>query len=126
MSHANRHLDLIDCSQQVFFEDIVSGVVAAATVTQQQDRLGLRIGRLSIALPPQAKTVTGEFACVVTETQVNVAEVPFEVKQAMRNDQPAGGTGKVMVEGRYDASGVQFPFPAEVAQMLFFLGVHAD
>ena len=94
MRHANRNLDLVDQALQILLENIMSHVVAAASVAQQQDRLCPRVGGLSIAPPPQQNTVASEFARVVAEAQGDMAEVAFAIVQTVRNDQSSAALGK--------------------------------
>ena len=66
VGHANRDAEPIDQPLQVFLEDVMSRVVAASAVAQEQNRLGPGVGPDAVSSPPQLEAVARELAGVVT------------------------------------------------------------
>ena len=104
--HSNRHADRVHEVLQVFFEQMMPAVVAAATIAQQQDRRRARVGTKPVPSPPQLETVARELARVVAEAERDVADIALQIVQAVRNDFALGEAGKVVVENGVGSIGV--------------------
>ena len=84
---------------EVALEEVLARVVAAAPVTQDQDRSRLRVVELPLVVPPIAEAITGKFAGILANAEVEITRVPAKVVDRVRNDDAVGKTGKIMVIG---------------------------
>src|SRR5215210_1020673 len=96
--HTNLDPDPIDQPLQVLLEQVLAGTVAAATVTQQQDRGCPWVHRTSPTLPPPLDAVTGELAGVVAGAQVHMPIVVLDIVQPVGDHHARSSTGEVMIE----------------------------
>ena len=120
MGDTDRNLDPVDEALQVFFEDIVPGVVAPSAIAQQQNRLRVGVGVLAVPLPPQLQAVAGQFAGVMAEAERDVAEIPFEVIQAVRDHHARSTSQEIMVERLHHSRGVQRALAPKLPNTSFF------
>lgn len=65
---------------QVFFEQVLGGVIASAAVAQDQQAFGLGVGRAAMLIPPQRDAVATEFAGVVAGIQIDVSVLAGPVR----------------------------------------------
>ena len=72
-------------------------------------------------LPPLNNTFAREFARIVAGSQDNIADIPDDIIQPMRNSNTIGQRRKIMIKHLYGFLGVERAFPIEVADELFFL-----
>lgn len=125
VGHADFQADALGETFQVILEHVAIGSVAAAAVAQQKQASRLRIGRLSMPLPPQTETVASEAAGVVAEAKVQVSEVAFDVVETMRIDHAERGAGKIVIQGFLGFLRVQSALTKQKSQEFLVFGVHA-
>src|ERR1022692_878145 len=100
--------------------------VAAAAVAQEQHAAGLRKGGAAMRLPPIIDAVASEPTGVVTETQIQVPKVAFDIVETVRIDHSQRGTGKVVVESLLGDAGVKSANAKQKAQKFLVFGVDTD
>ncbi len=76
---------IIHQALQVLFEEIVPSAIATATVTEQQDGIGLWIVLAAIVIPPVPDRITGERPRIMARSNLDVPFVARQVIQAMGN-----------------------------------------
>lgn len=99
VGHANLDAQLVDQFLQVGLEDVVRGRVAAARVTEQENGLRIGVALLADALPVPTQTVASEKTGVVAQSKVDVASIPCQVIDAVRDEYAVSPTGEVVVKG---------------------------
>ena len=107
MRDSNGDIDSVHKPLKVFLEDVMTVVVAAATVAQEQYFGGVRIGALSVPTPPAKEAVAGEFAGVMVASQRDVTHVSSQIIETMGNDLAVGMARKIVIQRLEDAVGVQ-------------------
>ena len=125
MGYANFHSHLISQLLQILLEQVVPGTIAATTVTQNQDRSGMRVVVASISVPPVAEAVTGKLTGVMACAKLDVAHVALQVVECVGDDATLGKAVEIMVVGFQFVQGVEMSFPIEIAQELLLLSIHA-
>src|SRR5208337_2866650 len=70
--------------------------------------------------PPEAETVAGEPTGVVAESQIQVAQIAFDVVEAVRIDHAERGAGKIVVQSFLGLLRVEPALPEQKPQV----GVH--
>ena len=109
--HTDFQADAVGKPFQMILEHVTIGSVASAAVAQQEHASRLGISGLTIPLPPEAETVTGEPTRVVAESQIQMALIAFDVVETMRIDHTQRGAGKIVVQGFLGLLGVEPPLP---------------
>src|SRR6266446_6653502 len=105
-------------------EEILVSRVAAATVTQPQDRGRLRITPLANAIPIPAETVTRKLARIVRQAEVDMPPVAHPIVNTVRNQHAVGPAGKIMIEGVKRLCATHATGPKQLPQMFFGFGVN--
>ena len=100
--------------------------IGAATVTEQQKRVGLGVVELQVLDPHTPQVVAGELGGVAVSAQGHVALVGVDVINAVGNDLAVREAGKVVVVYPAASCRVALARPVEVAQHFLLLGVHAQ
>jgi hypothetical protein len=59
----------------------------------------VRVVIASALRPPVSEAITGELTGLLTGVQMDVADILFEIIEAVRNDHPLGQTGEIVVIG---------------------------
>ena len=110
---------------QVILEHVAIGGVAAAAIAEQQH--AFRLGKSGIAMPfpPHAEAVACESTGVVAETQIQVAQVAFDVVETVRIDHAPCGTGKIVVQSFLGSLRVQPALAKQQAEEFLVFGIHA-
>ncbi len=87
----------------------------------------MRVGISGPAMdfPPEAETVAGEPTGVVTESQIQVAQIALDVVEAVRIDHAERGAGKIVVQSFLGLLRVEPALPEQKAQEFFVFGIHA-
>ena len=98
VSHTDFQADAVGKTFQVILEHVPVGSVAAAAVTQQKHVPRVGISGPAMHFPPEAETVAGEPTGVVAESQIQVAQIAFDVVEAVRIDHAERGTGKILIQ----------------------------
>jgi len=96
VSHMDFEADAVGEAFQVILEHITIGSVAAAAVAQQKHASRVGISGPAMHFPPEAETVAGELTGVVAEFQIQVAQIAFDVVEAVRIDHADRGAGKIV------------------------------
>ena len=109
---------------QIVFENVLARRVASAAIHQQQNRIGVRITLSTNPVPIPLQTVTGELGGVTRQTNVDMAAVANQIKDAMRNDHTIGPTGKIMVEGFERLAASDAAFAKQLSEKLLRFGIH--
>ncbi len=109
MGNANLDPNFTCQSLQVFLENVVTGTIAPTTVAEYEDSGSIGITFATVGIPPISKAITSEFAGVATGTQLNVAHIETQIVDTVRNDDPLGIAGEVVVVGLLFLLGVQVP-----------------
>ncbi len=73
--------------------------MASTTVTENQDRGGVRVVVDAIGGPPMTEAITRKFTGIMTGTQWDIADIEVPVITTMRNNDPISITGKIVVVG---------------------------
>src|SRR3982751_4793840 len=76
--------------------------------------------------PPGTEALTGEPTGVVTEAQIQVAPIVFDVVKAVRIDHAKSRTGKIVVPCLLGLLGVQSALTEEKSQEFLVFGIHTD
>lgn len=106
------------------FEDIRVRRVAAAAITQQQNRSRVGVTLLPDAVPVPKQTVASKLAGIVRQPDVDVSAIANSVVDSMRDDHAVRPTGKIMIKRPEGRAGTDSPGPEQPAQVFFGLGVH--
>ena len=125
VSHADFQADAVGETFQVILEHVPVGRVASAAVTQQKHVPRVGISGPAMHFPPQAKTVAGEPTGVVAESEIQVAQVAFDVVEAVRIDHTERGTGKIVVQSFLGLLRVEPALPEQEPQEFLVFGIHA-
>ena len=120
MRHPDLYADLLDELFEVGFEQIRPCAIAPTSITQEQQRIGIRIQGLPVGLPPLAEAITGEFTGIMARPQCYIAVIPLQIIKAMWNDDPLGEARKVMIPGLDGRLGIERARTVEIANQLFF------
>ena len=126
MGHAQFQAEAVRQVFQMIFEDVAVAGVAAATIAQQQHSPGGGIGGAAMRFPPIGDAVAGEATGVVTEAQIQMSKVSFDVVETVRMNDSDCGTGKIVVERFVGAPRVQPADAEQQPQKFLVFGVHAD
>src|SRR6266446_4416145 len=86
MGHANLQAHAVAEALEVLLEQVLGSAVAAAAIAKQQQGFGLGPGGVSLGGPPLENAVTGKFAGVIADAEVDVAPIAFEIVQSVRDD----------------------------------------
>ena len=78
------------------------------------------------SLPEPAKTITGEGAGITTQPQIQMAVVPYQIEDAVRDDFPLAPTGEIVIKGFKGGLAIHPPVAIEMAQVLLLLGVDTE
>ena len=106
------------------FENVLVRGIAATTIAEQQDRIGVAIALLADAVPIPQQTVASELACIARQSKVDVPTVSDRIVDAVRNDHAVSPTGKVVIECLERLIAANSASTVKLAQMFFGLGVH--
>ncbi len=126
VGNANFDPNFIGQRLQVLLEQVVTGTVAAAAITQDQNGGGVGIKLATIGVPPMAKAITREFTGVMTVAQLDVAHIELQVVEAVWDDDVLGVTVEIMVVGVQFCQSIQLSVPIEVADRHLLFGIHTD
>lgn len=74
--------------------------------------------------PPETKAVAGEPTSVVAEPQIQVTHVAFDVVEAVRIDDTARGTGKIVVQRFLGVLRVEPALTEQKPQEFLVFGIH--
>ena len=66
-------------------EEVMAGIVAAPTITEEQDFLGVRVVKAAISNPPALNAGTGKFGGVMTGAKGEVADIACDIIEPMRH-----------------------------------------
>lgn len=75
--------------------------------------------------PPEAEAVAGEPTGVVAESQIQVAQIAFDVVEAVRIDHAERGTGKIVIQSFLGLLRVEPALPEQKPQEFLVFGIHA-
>jgi hypothetical protein len=126
MRHPDGNSQLVDETLEVFLEQVLATTVTATAVAQQQDRRGLWVKALTIALPKQTETITGKLGRVATAPQMKPPMIEAQVVDAVRNDDALGQRGKVVIKRFECLLRVHLAVAIERTQEFLFLRIHAQ
>lgn len=118
--------ELLGQLDQILLDDVVGAGIRAATVTEQQQRMGLGVVVLQVLDPHTPQVVAGELGGVAVGAQGHVALIGVDVINAVGNDPAIREAGKVVVIDPAATCRVALARPVEVAQHFLLLGVDAQ
>lgn len=84
------YFQLIGQPDKILFEQIVAGVVASASVAEDEQFLSSGVPLHPLPTPPAPDTVAGEFAGVPACSYADISCVVSQVINAVRNDYAVG------------------------------------
>src|SRR2546422_2957611 len=122
--HANFHTNVVSQPLHIMLEEILVGSIAAATVTEPQDRGCLGITALSNTVPIPAKAVTRKLARVMRQAEVHMPAVAHPIVKAVRNQHAVSPAGEIMIEGVKRLRAADSTGPKQLAEMLFRFSVN--
>ena len=79
------------------FEHVGVYRIATATVAKNQELRCIRVAIGSYVFPKPPKTVAGEFAGIVTETNIDMAKIPPDIADPMWDDHSACPAWEIMI-----------------------------
>ena len=126
MGHAEFQANAVGQVFQVVLEDITIAGVAAASVAEKQHSTCVGKGKLAVRLPPIRDAVAGEPTGIVAEAQVQVAEVSFEVVEAVRIDHAHSSAGEIVVESLFGNARIESADAEQQPQEFLVFGVDAE
>src|SRR2546426_3709120 len=126
MCHADRYGEVIDYTLQVFLEQMLMTTVAATAIAQEQDRGGLWVQPLAIAVPKQPQAITGELGRVTALAHMHPALIAGEIVDTMRNDDASSEAGEIMIKGLERLLTVHLAITVERSQEFLLLGIDAQ
>src|SRR5712691_3030353 len=126
MCQAVRYGEVIDYTLQVFLEQMLMTTVAATAIAQEQDRGGLWVQPLAIAVPKQPQAITGELGRVTALAHMHPALIAGEIVDTMRNDDASSEAGEIMIKGLERLLTVHLAITVECAQAFLLLGIDAQ
>ena len=109
----------------MILEHVTIGSVAAAAVAQQKHASRVGISGPAMHFPPEAETVAGEPTGVVAESQIQVAQIAFDVVEAVRIDHAERGAGKIVVQSFLGLLRVESALPEQQPQEFLMFGIPA-
>jgi hypothetical protein len=104
----------------VGFPQIRAGAIAATPIAEPEPRIGCRIWRLPLGLPPLAATVTGACTRILTGPSRDGAMILPEIVHPVGHDHPLRQTGEGMIQGLDGFLRLACPWPVELANQCFF------
>ena len=125
VSHTDFQADAAGKAFQVILKHVPIGSVAAAAVAQQKHALRVGISGPAMHFPPEAETVAGEPTGVVAESQIQVAQIAFDVVEAVWIDHAERGAGKIVVQSFLGLLRVEPALPEQKPQEFLVFGIHA-
>ena len=126
VGHPQLQLQTVRQLLQVFLEQVLRGTVAATTVAQNQQALGLGIGRMAMLLPPRRNAVAAQFPGVVAGVQVDVGVLTAQVVDAVGDQLALAVTHKIMVEGLDRLLGIADAGTMKIAEQFLLFCVDTD
>lgn len=126
MRNANVQLQWGRQRLQRFLEHRAIGGITAAAIAEDEQPAGFGIVPTAVPLPPLGNAGTAQFAGSVAGIEVYRAFVPRQIIAAMRDQFPAAGAGKVMIQSvdRRLRGGVTIA--GEITQQFFLFGIDAE
>ncbi len=120
MGNANLNAQVIGEQLSVLLEDIIARTVTATTITQKQDRGGIRIVVPAMVHPPVVDGITGKFSGISTGPNLNIALVLAQIVETMRNGYPLRQRLPIMVIDVYHFGVVGVACSIERTNQFFF------
>lgn len=99
----------------------MTGIIAAATITEEQDFRSLGIIKAAVGEPPQFNTETGKFRRVMAGANREIADVAGHIIEAMWHGDAVRRRAKIMVVDLDRLLGIELAVPIKIADQLFFL-----
>ena len=115
MSNANFDANFVCESLKVFFEKIMSGTIAAATVARNEKRCCVWIIVSPEVVPPVTNTITSKFTSIMTDANIDIANILGDIIETMWNNNSFGKTRKVMIVGFQFFQSIKMPISIEIA-----------
>ena len=126
MGHTQFDGQLSRQSLEVFFEQVVRGIVAAAAIAKDQQPFRMGICCVAVFMPPQGDAIAAELAGIMRRVEMNGGVVVGLIKDAVRDQFPLAGTAEIMVECFDCLPREGFARTIEIAQQFLFFRVDAD
>lgn len=93
----------------------MTGIVAPATITEEQDFRGPGIVKTAIGEPPKFKTSAGKFRRVMARANREVANLAGHIIEAMRHGNAVSRRAEIMVIDLDLLLGVELAIPIKIA-----------